>query len=262
MTTAARVDPPSFLKLLAHGLRWRLVEALARSDRRVQELAAVVGEPHNLVSYHLRRLRDQALVSERRSAADGRDIYYSLDLDRLKGLYFAAPESLHPGISDRPHAASGTGAGRSRRARVLFLCTHNSVRSQMAEGILRHLGGHDVEVHSAGTVATRVHPLAITAMAEKSIDISGQRSKHMDELAGQEFDYVVTVCDNAREACPAPPGNPERIHWSIADPSAVEGDEPTRSRAFRMPRRAGHPYALFLAAHPKPAPPGCSSCRK
>ncbi len=236
MTTATLVYPPSFLKLLAHELRWRLVEALARSDRRVQELVALVGEPPNLVSYHLRRLRDQALVSERRSAADGRDVYYSLDLDRLKGLYFAAGESLHPGIPDRPHAASGTdtAAGRSRRARVLFLCTHNSARSQMAEGILRHLGGEQVEVSSAGTVATRVHPLAVAAMAEKGIDIGGQRSKHLEELAGQEFDAVVTVCDNARESCPIFPGAPEQIHWSIPDPSAVEGDEETRLRAFRI----------------------------
>jgi thioredoxin type arsenate reductase len=148
-------------------------------------------------------------------------------------LYFAAGESLHPGISDRPHATGDTDAVQSRRARVLFLCTHNSARSQMAEGILRHLGGAEVEVHSAGTVATRVHPLAIAAMAEKSIDISGQRSKHLDEFAGQAFDFVVTVCDNARESCPVFPGAPERIHWSIADPSAVEGDEATRLRAFR-----------------------------
>ena len=119
-------------------------------------------------------------------------------------------------------------------ARVLFLCTHNSARSQMAEGILRHLGGDRVEVQSAGTVATRVHPLAIAAMAEKDIDISGQRSKHMDELAGQAFDYVVTVCDNARESCPLFPGAPEQIHWSLADPSAVEGDEATKAHAFRM----------------------------
>jgi DNA-binding transcriptional ArsR family regulator len=101
-----RFTPHFFLKLLAHELRWRLIEALAQSDRRVQELVALVGEPHNLVSYHLRQLRDQALVAEHRSAADGRDIYYSLDLDRLKGLYFAAGERLHPGISDRPHAAT------------------------------------------------------------------------------------------------------------------------------------------------------------
>ena len=104
----------------------------------------------------------------------------------------------------------------------------------MAEGILRYLGGDKVEVYSAGTVATRVHPLAIAAMAEKGIDISGQRSKHLDEFAGQEFDYVVTVCDNAREVCPIFPGAPEPNHWSIADPSAVEGDEATRLRAFRV----------------------------
>ena len=238
MMTTALVSPPSFLKLLAHELRWRLVEALARSDRRVQELVALVDEPHNLVSYHLRRLRDQALVSERRSAADGRDIYYSLDLDRLKGLYFSAGESLHPGISDRPHAGSDSAGesatGLGRRARVLFLCTHNSARSQMAEGILRYLGEDKVEVYSAGTVITRVHPLAIAAMAEKGVDIGGQRSKHVDEFAGQDFDYLVTVCDNAREVCPVFPGAPEQIHWSIADPSAVEGDEETRLRAFRI----------------------------
>lgn len=233
MTTATIVYPPSFLKLLAHDLRWRLVEALARSDHRVQELVALVGEPHNLVSYHLRRLRNQALVSERRSTADGRDIYYSLDLKRLKGLYFAVGESLHPGISDRPQAADGAEAIQGRHARVLFLCTHNSARSQMAEGILRYLGGNQIEVHSAGTVATQVHPLAIASMAEKNIDISGQRSKHLDEFAGQTFDYVITVCDNARESCPVFPGAPERIHWSIADPSAVEGDEAMRLRAFR-----------------------------
>jgi thioredoxin type arsenate reductase len=234
MTSATLAQPPSFLKLLAHELRWRLVEALARSDRRVQELVALVGEPQNLVSYHLRRLRDQALVAERRSAADGRDVYYSLDLERLKGLYFAAGESLHPGISDRPYVASETAAGTSRRDRVLFLCTHNSARSQMAEGILRHLGGNRIEVHSAGTVATRIHPLAVAAMSEKGIDISGQRSKHLDEFSGQEFDYVVTVCDNARESCPIFPGAPEQIHWSIADPSAVKGDKAARLRAFRV----------------------------
>jgi arsenate reductase len=119
------------------------------------------------------------------------------------------------------------------RIRFLVLCTHNSARSQMAEGILRRLGGDRVEVFSAGTVATRVHPLAIAAMAEKGMDISGQRSKHLDELAGEEFDYVITVCDNAQESCPIFPGAPERIHWSIPDPSAVEGSEEVRLRAFR-----------------------------
>ena len=125
MTAATyTLPPPSFLKLLAHELRWSLLEALARSDRRVQELVEMVGEPANLVSYHLRRLRDQALVRERRSAADGRDVYYSVDLERLRGLYFAMGESLHPGFSESsPEQATGTTARSSRPARVLFLCT-------------------------------------------------------------------------------------------------------------------------------------------
>ena len=233
MAVANPAQPPSFLKLLAHELRWRLLEALARSDRRVQELVELVGEPHNLVSYHLRQLRNQALVSERRSAADGRDVYYSLDLDRLKGLYLAAGESLHPGFTGRPDAAAQGTVEPGRRMRVLFLCTHNSARSQMAEGILRELGGDRVEAASAGTEATRVHPLAVREMAERGIDISGQRSKLMDEFLGERFDYVVTVCDNARESCPVFPGDPAHIHWSIPDPSAVEGEEKTRQAAFK-----------------------------
>src|SRR5436305_7773395 len=127
MTVAYPAQAPSFLKLLAHELRWRLLEALARSDRRVQELVELVGEPHNLVSYHLRQLRSQALVNERRSAADGRDIYYSLDLDCLKGLYLATGESIHPGIAGRPEATAKKGErARGRRVSVLLLCTHNS----------------------------------------------------------------------------------------------------------------------------------------
>lgn len=115
---------------------------------------------------------------------------------------------------------------------VLFLCTHNSARSQMAEGILRHLAPA-VEAASAGTEATRVHPLAIRAMAEQGFDISHQRSKPLSELAGETFDYVITVCDRARESCPILPGAPEQLHWSLPDPSVVEGDEATRLHAFR-----------------------------
>jgi thioredoxin type arsenate reductase len=234
MTAATLAQPPSFLKMLAHELRWRLVGALARSDRRVQELVEMVGEPQNLVSYHLRQLRAQELVTERRSAADRRDVYYSLDLDRLKGLYLATGESLHPGIAgSRSEGEEEAAAAPARRVRVLFLCTHNSARSQMAEGLLRALGGDRFEVHSAGTEVTRVHPLALREMAERGIDISGQRSKHLQEFFGQDFDYVITVCDNARESCPVFPGDPERIHWSIPDPSAVEGGEAVRAAAFQ-----------------------------
>jgi arsenate reductase len=146
-------------------------------------------------------------------------------------------ESFQPGLSDLSDLAQVAGQTEPRadkRPRVLFLCTHNSARSQMAEGILRALGEDRVEAYSAGTVATRVHPLAIAAMAEEGIDISRQRSKPMDELKGEKFDYVVTVCDNARESCPVFPGSPEHLHWSIPDPSLVEGDEETRLRAFRI----------------------------
>ncbi len=119
-----------------------------------------------------------------------------------------------------------------RRLRVLFLCTHNSARSQMAEGILRHLAGQRFEVESAGTAPSRVHPLALRAMAGRGIDISRQRSKHMDRFAGERFDYVITVCDLASEACPLFPGAPERIHWSIPDPSAIKDNEGERFNAF------------------------------
>ena len=117
--------------------------------------------------------------------------------------------------------------------RILFLCTHNSARSQMAEAILRELGGGRVEAASAGTEVTRVHPLAVREMAERGIDIGAQRSKHLNELIGEKLDYVITVCDNAGESCPVFPGGPERIHWSIPDPSAVEGTEEIRAAAFK-----------------------------
>ena len=231
--TTETLTPPMLLQLLADESRWQLLSALAQSDRRVNELVALLGQPLNLVSYHLRKLREHALVRDRRSAADRRDVYYSLDLERLRGLFLAAGESLHPGLAAVP-APAATETSREevgRGTRVLFLCTHNSARSQMAEGILRQLAPA-VEVASAGTEATRVHPLAIRAMARQGIDISRQRSKHLSEFAGQRFDWVITVCDSAREACPLFPGDPERIHWSLTDPSAVAGSEAERCRAF------------------------------
>ena len=103
------------------------------------------------------------------------------------------------------------------KTRVLFLCTHNSARSQMAEGLLRQLGRNEFEVFSAGTEATRVHPLAIEAMKELGIDISAQSSKTLDRYRGQKFDYVITVCDRANEQCPIFTDDPVRIHWSTRD---------------------------------------------
>lgn len=122
-----------------------------------------------------------------------------------------------------------------QKLRVLILCTANSARSQMAEGLLRHLAGDRFEVFSAGTRATSVNPHAIRAMAERGIDISHHRSKHLNEFLGQPFDYVITVCDAAAETCPIFPGRSERIHWSFPDPAAVEG-ESAKAEAFRAVR--------------------------
>ena len=122
------------------------------------------------------------------------------------------------------------------RRRVLILCTGNSARSQLAEGLLRHEGGDGFEVFSAGTRPTGLRPEAVEVMREIGVDISGHRSKSVDEFAGETFDYVITVCDNARESCPVFPAETERIHWSFDDPAAVRGDEETRLATFRRVR--------------------------
>jgi arsenate reductase len=119
---------------------------------------------------------------------------------------------------------------------VLFLCTHNSARSQMAEGLLRHLAGNRFEVYSAGTEATFVRPQAITVMNEIGIDISGQKSQTLEEYLGQPFDYVITVCNAANEACPIFPDAKRRLHWSFEDPAAAVGSEAERLRVFRSVR--------------------------
>ncbi len=124
----------------------------------------------------------------------------------------------------------------SDKKRVLILCTGNSARSQMAEGLLRHDGGEKFEVESAGVEPSHVRPQAVEAMREIGIDISGHRSKSVEEFAWQEFDYVITVCDNAKEHCPVFPGKTRRIHWSFDDPATAEGDEAERLSVFRRVR--------------------------
>ncbi len=231
-TTGVSASSIEFLKLLAHELRWQLLAALAMGDWRVQELVARVGRPMNLVSYHLAQLRSMDLVRERRSSADARDVYYSLDLDHLRDLYAASGAALHPLLGELAGVPVTPSAAPHLPVRVLFLCTHNSARSQMAEALLRQLGGAAVEVFSAGTEVSTVHPLAIAAMAGLGLDMGGQRSKHLDEFRGQAFDYIITVCDRVREECPVFPGDPEQIHWSFADPAAVTGDDAVQWQAF------------------------------
>jgi arsenate reductase (thioredoxin) len=124
----------------------------------------------------------------------------------------------------------------SNRPRVLILCTGNSARSQMAEGLLRDMTGNRIEVASAGVAPTHVRPEAVAVMKEISIDISNFRSKSIDEFLTQPFDYVITVCDNANQQCPMFAGPSRRIHWSIEDPAAVVGDDEIRLEAFRQAR--------------------------
>jgi len=124
----------------------------------------------------------------------------------------------------------------SDRQRVLFVCTHNSARSQMAEALLRARLGGRYEAYSAGTEATRVHPLAVAAMAELGVDIAQQQSKTLDAFSGEAFDLAVTVCDQARESCPFVPGARAQLHWSLPDPSQAAGSDDERLAVFRAVR--------------------------
>jgi protein-tyrosine-phosphatase/DNA-binding transcriptional ArsR family regulator len=224
-------SPPRFLRLAADPLRWRLLSELARSDRRVGELCALAGRRQSLVSYHLRQLRDAGLVSMRRSAADGRDSYYVLDLARCGELLSRASVSLHPALVPTPRPRARRGPG-STLARVLFLCTGNSARSQIAEALAEQLSGGAVRAVSAGSHPKPLHPNAVRVMRARGIDLTGRRSKHLSELAAARFDYVISLCDRVREVCPEFAGGPELIHWSIPDPAREPGSDDETLPAF------------------------------
>ncbi len=218
-----------FLELAGHPLRWRLLSELGRSDRTVHELTGLVDQPQNLVSYHLGKLRSAELVSARRNDADRRGAYYALDLGRVRDLLAATGSALHPGLR-LVAAGLETTLPDERSARVLFLCTGNSARSQMAEALARTRSGGRVEAQSAGSHPKPLHPHAVRAMRDGyGIDLSGQRSKHVDELADERFDRVITLCDRVREVCPELPGHPEPVHWSMPNPA----DDGARYPAFR-----------------------------
>lgn len=221
-----------FLRLAGHPVRWRLLSELAYGDRRVGELCALVGLPQNLVSYHLGRLRAQGLVSRRRSLADGRDSYYALELSHCSELLAATGVALHPGLRVVRAPVRSAARGTRRRTRILFLCTGNSARSQMAEALTEHLAGHAVQARSAGSHPKPLHPNAVRVMRERRIDIRGRRSKHMEEFAAKRFDYVISLCDRVREVCPEFPGHPDLIHWSVPDPGSEGGSDAETYPAF------------------------------
>ena len=224
------------LRLAGHPLRWRLLSELACSDRRVAELCELAGRRQSLVSYHLRQLRDGGLVSMRRSAADGRDSYYVLDLARCGELLSSAGASLHPGLGPTQPSRAPRKRG-AQLARVLFLCTGNSARSQIAEALAGELSGGAVSAASAGSHPKPLHPNAVRVMRERGIDISRRRSKHLSEFADQRFDYVISLCDRVREVCPEFPGAPELIHWSIPDPAREPGSDEETLPAFERTAR-------------------------
>jgi ArsR family transcriptional regulator, arsenate/arsenite/antimonite-responsive transcriptional repressor / arsenate reductase (thioredoxin) len=224
---------PTVLKLLAHDLRWTLLQQLVRSDYRVAELVSQVEQPLNLVSYHLRLLRRAGLVRERRSTADERSFYYSLDLERMHTFYLEAASSLHPSLGEEITPGSRTHWSFAGPApRLLFLCTSNSARSQMAEALVGHLSQGQVQALSAGShPAQAVNPLAIRTLARWGVKNSQSVPKSLELFVGQSFDRVITLCDRVRERCPTWLDS-SPIHWSLPDPSAVEGSEAERQQVF------------------------------
>jgi ArsR family transcriptional regulator len=218
---------PEALRLLSDETRWRLIGELRWSDRQVGELCERLDLPQNLVSYHLGILRQARLVRTHRSDADGRVLYYALDLAALQQQWQSVGSALALGHTAPPAVIIGP---------VLFVCTHNSARSQIAEAWLRHLSGGRVIARSAGTFPATVQPLAVQVMAEAGIDIGYQQAKGLADVAAPVPAIVVTVCDLAREECAATLQAPLRLHWSIPDPVTASGDESERLAAFRAAR--------------------------
>ncbi|NKZ03604.1 arsenate reductase/protein-tyrosine-phosphatase family protein [Actinomadura latina] len=229
---------PAFVRLAAHPLRWRLLSELSVSDYRVRELVDLIGQPQNLVSYHLRQLRGGGLVTARRSGFDGRDSYYHLDLERCAHALAATGAALHPALGAAPVPPLES---PDDRPVVLFACTGNSARSPIAEALLRHRSGGRIETASAGShPRQQMHPEAVRVLNERfGIDISDRRPRHLGALDGRRFDYVITLCDKVREVCPDFGDHPRRVHWSIPDP-AMAGDAAFAGTAAEIDTRVRH----------------------
>jgi protein-tyrosine-phosphatase len=234
----ARFDPvigsQEFLRLVGDPLRWRLLTELARSDRHVQELTGLLDRPQNLVSYHLGKLRSAGLVSARRSSADARGTYYTVDLGRFGELLAQTGRTVHPGLRLAPVPPLVPAAPTDKAvARLLFLCTGNSARSQIAEALAVARSGGQVEAHSAGSRPKPLHPNAVRVIRERGIEVGSRQPKHLSIFAADQFDYVITLCDKVREVCPEFPRHPGYIHWSIPDPAASGGNDDATLPAFR-----------------------------
>ena len=241
VTSWAVAAPPPFVRLAGHPLRWRLLGELARSDRRVRELVALVSQPQNLVSYHLRKLREAGLVGVRRSTFDARDAYYHLDLASCADALAAAGPALHPGLRLTPAPAMAP----ARNCRVLFLCTGNSARSPVAEALLRQQSDR-AEVASAGSRPKPLHPNTVRVLRRYGIELAGREPQQLSALEGQSFDFVITLCDRVREVCPEFPGPAQQLHWSIPDPATVGSTGQDTYPAFERMAAELHTRIGFL----------------
>jgi ArsR family transcriptional regulator, arsenate/arsenite/antimonite-responsive transcriptional repressor / arsenate reductase (thioredoxin) len=219
----------AILKVLADDTRWKLINVLRHSDHQAGELAEQCALPQNLVSYHLGLLRQAGLVQAHRSDADARVFYYGLDLVALQQVYHQIGAALPLPVGAPKTLPSTT---------VVFLCTHNSARSQMAEGWLRQLSGGQVAARSAGVDPTALDPLAARVMGEAGVDIGYQQAKGVDAVRAEQPSVVVTVCDRARETCSSCLDAPVQLHWSIPDPVRKAQDLSDPLDAYRTARDA------------------------
>jgi protein-tyrosine-phosphatase len=187
------------------------------------------------------------LISARRSSADRRDTYYRAELTRCGELFGQASASLHPGLRLVPAPLAPISRPRGRKPRVLFLCTGNSARSQMAEALLESRSGGAIEARSAGSHPKVLHPNAVRVMAERGIGIAGRPTKHLSRFARSRFDRVITLCDKVKEICPEFPGQPAIVHWSMADPAAGSDDDETYPAFVRTADEIDQRVGLLMA---------------
>lgn len=220
----ATVSPPTFFRILGDETRLAVVRMLRLTDMTVAQIGQRLHLPQNAVSYHLRLLREAGLLRARRSSHDSRDHYYALAHGALHAAWRTAEAAvLHGGLTLGATAPA-------RGMRVLFVCTHNSARSQLAEALLRQSAGTWAEAASAGTRPAGLHPETARLLAELGADPARHWSKPLDAVAGP-FDLAVTVCDTAREECPVADLAPRWLHWSLPDPLSAPPD--AQREAFR-----------------------------
>jgi protein-tyrosine-phosphatase/DNA-binding transcriptional ArsR family regulator len=254
---------PAFVRLAGHPLRWQLLTELAHSDLRVRELCELVGQPQSLVSYHLRLLRDGGLVTATRSSFDGRDSYYHLDLDRCARALAGTGAALHPALRlDITTQGPPVHPRRIPRRTVLFVCTGNSARSPIAEALLRRHTAGRVQVVSAGSRPNpRLHSNTVRVLRDHAgVDVAAQRPRHLDTVTGRRFDYVISLCDKAREACRELGDRPRLLHWSVPDPTAAGDSDQASYAAFTrtaadIDTRVRHLLPVLAHTNPKEGEP-------